>query len=159
MARYVDDYQGISGHPTRPRGLDPNYREGYGGLRMQGGWGQAEYGRYRFVHEDEMGDREWHGFGQRRGLYAGDLDRGYERVRMNPESGRRGGGVRDLRRDRRALREFNASSPSLGDDRGYDVDRPRRSHDQRYRFGYANRGLPSGGYGEGWAWGPMRGAR
>lgn len=157
MARYVDDYQGISGQFERPRGIDPNYRGPYRGMRMRSEPGQAAYGRHRLTHpEDFEGSGGFLGRYGRRGLYTGEFEAGY-----GGQGG--GGGVRDLRRDRQALREFNANSPQLRGEQGYDRDaRPRREprfpHPRYDRPDYANRGI-AGGYSEGWAWGPMRGAR
>ncbi|HEX2094130.1 MAG TPA: hypothetical protein VHG28_17130, partial [Longimicrobiaceae bacterium] len=63
MARYEDDYYGKSyrGFSLRPEpigedSLDPNYRGGYRGMRMQDGYGgQAAYGRYRARHAGDLG--------------------------------------------------------------------------------------------------------
>ena len=154
MARYSYDFMGIRGNAGNPRGMDPNYRGGYGGMRMHGDDAQAAYGRHRATHPEDF-----QGSGGFRGARGG-YDRGWG-----------GGGVRDLRNDPRAMRDFNANSPVVryGGDYGrrrYGSDygrggAPRRApeHFQGERFDYANRGLGSGGYGEGWAWGPMRGAR
>lgn len=164
MARYVDDYQGIVGHDVAPRGMDPNYRGGYGGMRMGGGRAQAEYGWYRMRHPDDFeGSGGFAGFSGRydramkpRQLYHGAVQHG----------GRGDGGVRSLRYDRELLRDFNANSPALSRERGrYDVEQRRplprgiSPWSRRQEPGYSNRGIVDAGYAEGWAWGPMPGAR
>ena len=155
MARYVDDYQGISGHRDRARGMDPNYRGGYGGMRMRAEEGQAAYGAYRVTHP-----QAFQGSGGVAGRYAPRHGSGRpERGQGGYDREWGGGGVRELRRDPDAMREFNARSPMLRD-RGYDREqRPLGRGPERDRFGYSNRGISSAGYAESWAWGPMRGAR
>lgn len=176
MARYENEYLGYYSDAGRARGADPNHRGGnYRGMRTWGGEGQAPYGAYRMRHP-----QDFEGSGGRYGRYGGGpaystefenayggyVSRGYDREWQ-------GGGVHDPRYDVEYLRDFNAYSPRF---RGYDRDQmggrsrydlPYGGHagDQlsaryrNYRIGYANRGLSSGGYSEGWAWGPMRGAR
>lgn len=170
MARYQEEFMGIPGGPGTPRGMDPNYRGGYRGMRMHGDARQGAYGWHRWTHEEDFAGS---------GGFLGRVDRpqgppregGYRRPPGAYDREWGGGGVRDLRHDPRAMREFNAESPALhpeerhGRPRYDDFARrpgPRRpmpGHYQGERFDYANRGLSSGGYGEGWAWGPMRGAR
>lgn len=55
MAHFEHEFMGIPAFFTRDSGLDPNYRTGYQGLRTQGGSWQADYGRYRFMHADQLG--------------------------------------------------------------------------------------------------------
>lgn len=163
MARYEHEFMGIPGDPRGGRGMDPNHRGGYGGMRMHGDDRQGAYGWHRWTHEEDF---------RGSGGFLGDRDRpprlggegGFRRPREEYNRGWGSGGVRDLRHDREALREFNARSPGLR--YGAEYDRPdfrRRGrgpgHFQGDRFDYANRGLSAGGYGEGWAFGPMRGAR
>lgn len=170
MTRYAHDFMGTTTDLVRPRGMDPNFRDGYRGMRMHGDDQQAAYGWYRWRHERDLGGS---------GGYPGLVDRAQEGGRGGygppPAAYDRdweGGGVRDLRTDRRALREFNAASPGLRYGAEYETSRYGRDYRPRGgsrgalpghfrgdRFDYGNRGLSSGGYSEGWAWGPMRGAR
>jgi hypothetical protein len=138
MARYDHWYEGISARPEPPRGMDPNYRDGYRGMRMQGGPWQAEYGRYREYHQDSLDFRRGSpvsGYGDDYELTPtlydpqSGLDDGSGYVRYEPDL--RGG--RDPQR---------GPGPVPG-----------------YRFGYGSRGLNAGGYSPGWAFGPMRGSR
>lgn len=169
MARYVDDYQGIVGHDVPPRGMDPNFRGVYGGMRMRGGRGQAEYGRYRLQHPEDFGGSG--GFAGRYGAHGVAPGRRRE-VPREPGVGYGrewgSGGVREIRYDRELLHDFNANSPALEPRRGpYDVDtrsRLRRgvapwSRGPGGHPWYSNRGISDAGYSEGWAWGPMRGSR
>lgn len=55
MTRYIREFEGIPSEMTTPGGLDPNYRDGYQGMRMRTGPGQAAYGAYRFLHRAELG--------------------------------------------------------------------------------------------------------
>lgn len=165
MARYYDDFQGIIGHDLPGRGMDPNYRGAYRGMRMGGDRYQAAYGRYRLSHADDFGGSG--GFRGRYGVHP--APRGGWPARQGRElfeQGRGGGGVRDLRYDRELLHEFNANSPSLERggryDRGHLQPLPRGAAPWsrgRGQMGYSNRGMSDAGYSEGWAWGPMRGAR
>ena len=166
MARYVDDFQGIIGHDLPGRGMDPNYRGAYGGMRMAGGGYQAAYGRYRLGHAEDFG-----GSGGFRGRYGGATGPGIGRPRGGGP-GRydrewSGGGVRNIRYDRELLHEFNANSPALRRGGRYDMEHLRPlprgvapwSRGRGERPDYSNRGVSDAGYSEGWAWGPMRGAR
>lgn len=179
MARYVDDYRGIIGHDTAARGMDPNYSGGYRGMRMGGSGYQAAYGRYRLEHAEDFGGSG--GFRGRSGpasLAGGGrtraphgvarYDREMEARRAHGyDSGWESGGVRDLRYDRDLLREFNANSPGLRTGGRYDREHVRRlphgvapwSRGRGNWEEYSNRGLTDAGYSEGWARGPMRGAR
>jgi len=167
MTRYQHEFMGIPAGSWTPRGMDPNYRGGYRGMRMRGDDRQAAYGWHRWTHEEDFAGS---------GGFLGRVDRplrpsgegGYRRPPAAYDRDWEGGGVRDLRRDPRAMREFNANSPALHPEEGYGPARyddfarrrgPLPGHYHGERFDYANRGLSSGGYGEGWAWGPMRGAR
>lgn len=163
MARYTDEYEGITGGFRQPRGMDPNFRGGYQGMRMGGGPNQAEYGRYRMRHPgDFQGSGGYQGgygayYTGEGGRYAADY---------RPEW--HGGGLRDPRYDRGLMHDFNANSPMLRSYRGRygrDMERPRHAGEapgsthQGYDPRYANRGVSSSGFSEGWARGPMRGAR
>lgn len=162
MARYTDEYEGITGGFRPPRGLDPNYRGGYHGMRMEGGPEQAEYGRYRLRHRDDF-----QGVGGFDGGYSGYYGGRRERSAPDHYPEREWGGLRDPRYDREFIRDFNANSPVLrrGGRYGSEMERGRGPDDApgRTHWGYdpryANRGLSSSGFGEGWARGPMRGAR
>jgi hypothetical protein len=152
MARYVDEYQGIAARDMPARGMDPNFRGAYGGMRMHGGPYQAEYGRHRMRHP---GDFE---------RWGGAMGAGERRMPRGAADWR--GGVRDIRYDRELLHDFNANSPALQRGRGGRDLEPRRPLPRGIapwsrpgRAGYSNRGISDGGYSEGWAWGPMRGAR
>jgi hypothetical protein len=169
MPRYAHDYQGISARDARPRGLDPNHRDGYQGMRVRGGRGQAPYGAYRFTH---AGDFE--GSGGYQGRYAGDLEGGsgrqrggYDRLLRASGTGG-GGGVHDWRYDTEYLRQFNSESPRFRQDgrwgrsgRGSGSGEGARpsGYDGGFRWDYANRGMSRGGYTDSWTWGPMRGSR
>lgn len=167
MARYSHEFMDMEADPRGWRGgADPNYRGGYRGARMHGDHQQAAYGWHRWRHETDL---------EGSGGYMGRYDQpersmregGWRPPHRGYDAGWEGGGVRDLRHDPRAMRDFNAHSPVVryGGDYGRprydDGPRGRRlpGHYQGERFDYANRGIGSGGYGEGWAWGPMRGAR
>jgi hypothetical protein len=157
MARYESDFSGIGGGFGRPRGRDPNYRDGYQGMRMSGGRGRAAYGSHRMWRAEDLEDAG--GFA---GIHGGHPDR-RQRGR-DPQSG-----VHDPFNDPAFLRQFNAYGPhSQGPRRGYGHEMVRRdsypaerswSPPRLYRPGYTNRGITDAGYSEGWARGPMRGAR
>lgn len=137
---------------------DPNYDEnGYWGMRMRRGQDRAAYGWFR---------RDWNleTFG------------GYGGIHGPPEyfGGPKGdpawelGGVSSPQRDIRVLRDFNATSPVFAGD-GIAGNRllpsgdqtPVRSWERRAGFegDYSDRGVVDAGYSEGWARGPMPGAR
>ena len=166
MARYARDFMGIEGDPRDVRGMDPNHRGGYRGMRTHGDDGRAAYGWHRWTHrEDFQGSGGYRGnpdVWTRQG-YGGDFHRprgGYDREWS-------GGGSRDPRQTRgfqgdRPVARFGGDPgrPRYGDDfRRRNAGDQGPGHFQGERFDYANRGLSSGGYSEGWAWGPMRGAR
>lgn len=173
MARYVDDYHGIVGHDTSPDGMDPNYRGRYRGMRMGGDRHQAAYGWYRLQHPNDFGGSG--GFrgrtpaGNQHRLGRGDRydqgARGGPSVRYDADW--QSGGVRNLRYDRELLRDFNANSPALQRAGSYDDEHLSRlprgvapwSRGRGGWLGGSNRGITEAGYGESWAWGPMRGAR
>ena len=137
MTRYEHWYVGVSARPEPPRGMDPNYRDGYRGMRMQGGAWQADYGRYREHHQGSLGFR--------RGSPVRGYGYDYELTptRYDPESGRRdGAGYRPDRSFRGPLDEQRGPGFVPG-----------------YRFRGTSRGLTAGGYAPGWAFGPMRGSR
>lgn len=177
MARYVDDYRGIIGHHTAPAGMDPNYGGRYRGMRMDGSGYQAAYGRYRLEHAEDFGGSggfrgrsAWapvSGGGRRGGTPAGARYARELEGAGRYDTGWGTGGVRDLRYDRELLREFNANSPALQRGGRYDREHLRRlprgvapwSRARGNWEEYSNRGVTDAGYSEGWAWGPMRGAR
>lgn len=166
MARYSHEFMGIRGDPRDTRGMDPNYRGGYRGMRMHGYDDQAAYGWHRWTHDEDFeGSGGYMGRSNppERAMYEG----GYRRPRGAYDRGWGGGGARDPR----FVRDFNANSPVVRYGGDYDRPRygeefrrrnapqPRPGHFQGERFDYANRGINSGGHSEGWAWGPMRGSR
>jgi hypothetical protein len=55
MSSYVYEYRGTYGVPMPSEGMDPNYRDGYHGERMEGGPRLAAYGEYRERHLDDLG--------------------------------------------------------------------------------------------------------
>lgn len=176
MARYQEDYGGIAGDLHDHRGMDPNHRGGYQGMRMHAGQRQAAYGWHRWTHP-----RDFHGSGGFDGRYSGDYDR--SAPRRLPSHGydreiRGAGGVYDLVRDPEHLRMFNSDSIRFRDEgqgaprrqtgnryendyRGSGAERSPapRGYDSGLRRAYGNRGINEAGYGEAWAWGPMRGSR
>ncbi|CAN5731750.1 hypothetical protein BH23GEM6_BH23GEM6_16150 [soil metagenome] len=173
MPRYANDYHGISAQPEGTRGLDPNHRGAYRGMRMQGGRGMAPYGWYRWTHETDLETS-----GGFRGSYGGGAaarEERFDNFRPRYDRDLGGAGVHDARYDTEYLRDFNSRSIRFQEDlqgsprrenRGRyggeydDRDSPRsRRYDNGIRRGYANRGMTEAGYAESWAWGPMRGAR
>lgn len=161
MSRYNREFMGISGHPERPGGADPNYRDGYSGVRMRGGPGQAAYGHYRWRHQGDLGFER--GVPMHRYGYDYDLmpvDYGHARRMPN------GGGVHDVRYDDEFMRDFNAESPlfrggSWRQRRGGGAPGEQSGrtppYDTGYRPQYGQRGMSSSGYSQPWARGPMRG--
>jgi|GEM_PF-6491896 len=173
MAHYAKDFQGISARPEGNRGLDPNHRGAYGGMRMEGGRSMAPYGWHRWTHQADLETS-----GGFRGRYGGETAPGGERFnnfrpRYDRDLG--GAGVHDARYDTAYLRDFNSRSIRFREDAqnsgsrqsrarygsGYEGgETPRsRRYDEGIRSGYANRGMSEAGYAESWARGPMRGAR
>ena len=158
MARYEEEFAGMPARARPPTGVDPNFRGGYGGMRMHGGYGRAAYGAHRMDHLHDL-----EGSGGYGGIHPGGPPqrwRGYDRDWHEM------GGVRRFR-DPHFLHEYNANSPALRR-RGYGAEmEPVREpwpvqtweHQGRYRPGYSNRGMSDGGYSEPWAHFPMRGGR
>jgi hypothetical protein len=168
MARYASEYQGIPGWGGEPRGMDPNHRGGYQGMRMQSGPHQAPYGWHRWTHPNDF-----EASGGFRGRYGGAARETGERYLNSRPSYDRdlrgGGGVHDWRYDTEYLRDFNAESTRFGPDGRWGVRsgaapeesglRQRRPYDGGFRWGRPPRGMSEGGYSEPWTWGPMRGSR
>lgn len=170
MPRYERDYQGIPARLDENRGMDPNHRGAYRGMRMRSGPGQAAYGWHRWTHEQDLetsgGFRGTHGGGP-----AGSQDR-FRNSRPRYDRDLQGGGVaHDWRYDTAYLRDFNADSIRFRDE-GWGQGRGRNdtaggrsaagsrdAYDSGFRWKGANRGMSEGGFGEPWTWGPMRGAR
>ncbi len=139
---------------------DPNYDEnGYWGMRMRGSRGRAAYGWYRRDWADDLetagGFGGIHGPSQYVGGPKGDP--AWEE-----------GGISVPHRDIRVIRDFNSNSPMFDGDAtpGNSLISPQnqppvRSWERRagFRGMYSDRGLTDAGYSEGWARGPMRGAR
>jgi hypothetical protein len=172
MASYESDYGDIRAAGGAPRGLDPNYRGGYGGMRMRGSQHQAPYGFYRQHHTAELEHLESHG--RRPGPY----DRELAPPRTRPDHPTRydretppDGAVHDWRERPDAIRHYNANSPILRDggrredhqvaSAGRELRRGRQPYgtDGRPRGDYGNRGLSGSGFSEPWARGPMPGSR
>jgi hypothetical protein len=169
MPRYARDFEGI---PARlegeARGMDPNHRGGYQGMRMISGRGQAPYGWHRFTHE-----ADFEGSGGFRGRFGGGPSGRDDHFRNSrPRYDRDlqgGGGVHDWRYDTAYLRDFNSESTRFGENgqwgsgrgegRGGSPGPGQGRYDGGFRWGRPQRGLNEGGYGEPWAWGPMRGSR
>jgi len=162
MERYEDEFMGIPGGFAEARGLDPNYRDGYGGMRMRGGNGRAAYGDHRLMRAQDLETEG--GFG---GIHPIRDDGYLERIAGRWEDE---GGVGDPFANPRLLRDFNAHSPEYGPPRPFRYDQEMEGSQRRmrerdwsprraYREGYTNRGVTDAGYSEGWAYGPMRGAR
>jgi hypothetical protein len=161
MARYESEFEGIPGGFSAPTGMDPNYRDGYRGMRMQGEPGQAAYGLYRSLRSADLetagGFEGIHDPTEMGGLVTGDIQPG-------------GGGVRDPFTDAGFLHDFDsrgqrfaADPPDTRADLEFplssDVDRPGGEAEGPIDPDYGNRGIPPGGYSEGWARGPTRGGR
>lgn len=155
MSRYEYEFSGIPARFVQPQGADPNYRGGYGGMRMHGREGRAPYGSHRLTHPGDMDG--WGGFG---GIH--------EETRRPGRSGWDFGeavGHPDIR-GREMIREFNAYSPALQRTEPGRLERRDRSARDRdwtvprdYRPEYTNRGIGDSGYSEHWARFPMRGGR
>jgi len=54
MARYQTDFEGFPAAFGSPAGLDPNYRDGYRGMRMRGDGRQASYGAHRLARREDL---------------------------------------------------------------------------------------------------------
>lgn len=82
MTRYVDEFMGIPNEFHRARGLDPNYRQHYHGMRMRGHERQAPYGAYRARLREELGHSAgFHGI-ENWEYDGGGYDRGYRGYRL-----------------------------------------------------------------------------
>lgn len=162
MTRYIRDFMGIPAAPTQAHGQDPNYAEYYRGMRMISRDGRAGYGAHRLVHQRDLEtEGGFHGHYHDPQYRGGrDFDPRWEMI----------GGVEDAQTHARLLREFNASGPFYADPEqpGAYSEAVRRRGDHApelwtprgdFRPEYGNRGLTDAGYSEGWARGPMRGAR
>ena len=160
MARYATDFEGIPGGFAAPTGMDPNYRDGYHGMRMRADPRQAAYGAHRRTRRSDLGTA---------GGFDGIHDAPeFDWITPGPDGSP--GGVRDPFTDDEFLRDFDARGQryapdpaSSSTDRELPVRQARdweRPHGMDpHETGYSNRGMPPAGYGEGWARGPMRGAR
>jgi hypothetical protein len=164
MARYVEHFGGLSAGFGEPRGMDPNYRDGYHGLRSSGGAGRAPYGMHRYDRRDDLGTMG--GFG---GIHGGP-DR-----RPDWDGDEEGGLGRDAFRAPRLLRHYNSRSPALREiDGGYVSEELRGSRrelargperepawmpDRGYRGESTNRGVAPGGFSQSWARPGMPGGR
>jgi len=164
MGRFQKDFAGISGD-VETRGLDPNYRGPYGGMRMEGGGGRAAYGAHRWIRSQDL--ETWGGFD---GVDGGQDGRGTPELHPEWEES---GSVRGPGREERIIRDFNANSPELSEEVRGARDQPEaeqvrddRGHVERdwspprgFRQGYSNRGITDAGYSEGWARRTNRGGR
>ncbi len=158
MARYIDDPD--RQEPTVGHSADPNYDDGgYWGMRMRRSPGLAAYGWYRRDWSDDLETAG--GFG---GIHGPIEYRGGPRGEASWEEG----GVVEADRDLRVIRDFNARSPM------YEGDATTGNHlvlsDETgsvrpwevrglYSGEYTDRGLTDAGFSEGWARGPVPGAR
>lgn len=164
MARYEREFFGMPGEFRESRGLDPNYVDGYHGMRMGGGYGRAAYGSHRLMRERDL---------ETEGGYYGTLrdprspGGAYDPRWMDPRWERSDSGHSPYDA-RRAIQDFNSHSPEFAgppprlrydaDVRGRDLE-PSWGPQRSFRRGYTNRGITDAGYSEGWARGPMRGSR
>jgi hypothetical protein len=164
MPRYAEEYGNI---PARgyDRGMDPNHRGGYRGMRMISGPHQAAYGWHRWTH-----GHDFEGSGGFRGRHGRQDEGGRERfLNFRPRYDRDlrgGGGVHDWRYDTEYLRDFNSNSSRFEPDgrwgrgtgprRG--AGRPSR-YDGGFRWERQRGQANEAGFADSWAWGPMRGAR
>jgi hypothetical protein len=155
MARYEREFVGMPAEFRDSHGLDPNYRNGYHGMRMLGGYGRAAYGNHRLYHERDL-EREG-GFPGSRGAARG----------FQPDDPRLYDPSWEMRdRDhspyqaRRAMHDFDSRSPMYADPKmrgGYDAGygggpRPEPAWSPRrfVRPGHPDRGFTDAGYGEHW---------
>jgi hypothetical protein len=109
MSRYATEFGGLP-NVGEPRGMDPNYRGGYGGMRMGSGYGRAAYGEHRFLRSGDLesaggfyGIHSGSGADYRHPQERGAYDRGWSER----------GGVRDSYRDERLIRDFNDRSRAV----------------------------------------------
>jgi hypothetical protein len=172
MPRYSSDYGGIPANPSENRGMDPNHRNGYQGMRMYGGPRQAAYGWHRWTHERDLETSG--GFHGRHEGTPGESRGQFGRPRYDQDH-RGGGGVHDLRHETRYLRDYNADSIRFREEGSRAGERQqrersnrdavagdrvrRRGYDTGFSRGYGNRGLSDGGYSESWTPSSARGRR
>lgn len=137
MASFKDDFIGISADPGEAQGSDPNFRNGYGGMRMTGRDGRAAYGAHRIRRAADP--RGW--VGENR-IVAGS-----EPIRL----GRSGesAAASGLARRRKGVRD-TVTRPSE------EMARRRTELMRRRRPGYSNRGLSEGGFSERKSSSPLR---
>lgn len=147
MHRDDEEYTGgIPANFTANRqgeGLDPNHRNGYMGMRTEGGPWQSGYARYRAHHSDDLG-----GYGGFWGLEEPSRRAPTDYGAGPGSSAAEGGGVQDSAADLEYLKDFNSESPALAEPRVPTEENPP-AHPFGMNPGYANRGL-AGGYSQGW---------
>jgi hypothetical protein len=161
MTRYEKDFVGIPATDVTPEGLDPNYRDGYQGMRMSAKDGQAAYGAHRLSHQRDLETAG--GFGGVHGSNGLPHNRS-----VLPPAGHTGG-VRPFS-DPELMRDFDSRGQRFATDRygttpgdelhPADADKVEdwtlaRPHEPDSR----DRGVPPAGFSEGWARGPMPGSR
>ena len=165
MARYINDFRGMSGAPRPAQGHDPNYRGGYRGMRQGADPGQGAYGWYRRQHPFDLEGSASRGEAMLSGYNT--YDRNFRQGRFYDWEMHGGGGLRNPRYDRNFLRSFNANSQAYRNEGRfegrYGTDyRERGDHpmgDSAYRFDYGNRGLNNSGFSEAWQHRPGHGSR
>lgn len=112
MTRYEREFEGISSDAIPAEGQDPNFRDGYHGMRMTGGNGQAAYGAHRLLRRDDL-----ESMGGYTGIHGPDGSTPDEDRRRDE---RGGGGVHRLD-DPEFLRDFDSRGIRYSDE-----DRPPR---------------------------------
>ncbi len=155
------EFAGIPATDVEPRGSDPNYGDGYQGMRMSAESGQAAYGAHRLIHHRDLETAG--GFG---GIHGSDNLPDANTIIPAEE---KTGGVRpfgdpemmrdfDTRGERFATDRF-ATSAEAGDPSALSNDsgeadtgggEPPVDGDD------TNRGLPAAGFSESWTRRPGR---
>ncbi len=162
MARYEKEFMGMPANFEGASGLDPNFGDYYRGMRMGSDGRRAAYGAHRLVRRQDLGT-EGGFFGRFGGRPGGarDYDPRWERDGM----------VHDSAEDPGLLHHYNANSPRFAEPHGDEEAHRRAERNEKmlpepawmarraYNPRYSNRGVSDAGYSEGWAHGPMRGAR
>jgi len=125
-------------------GLDPNHRDGYLGMRVEGKEWQSEYARYRAEHSQDLG-----GYGGFWGLEEPSRRSPRDYTAGPGSSAAAGGGVQDSAADLEYLKDFNSESPALEAAPEPSTEQNPPVHPFGYNPSYANGGL-AGGFSQGW---------